>query len=70
VLSAVNSAIVRIEEPAALYREACRIAASIGGFALAMAATFDCASGDGQVQALIPHFPREVADRLVAEIAR
>jgi PAS domain S-box-containing protein/diguanylate cyclase (GGDEF)-like protein len=43
VLSGINSAIVRIHERAALFREACRIAVELGGFALASIAIRDAA---------------------------
>jgi len=41
VLSAVNAAIVRIRDRSELFREACRIAVEVGGFANAMVAEVD-----------------------------
>jgi diguanylate cyclase (GGDEF)-like protein len=46
VLSSINSAIVRVHERGALFREACRIAVEAGGFALAAIAMRGRDSGD------------------------
>ena len=70
VLSAVNSAIVRSEEPAALFREACLIAANVGGFPVAMIATIGPSSGSGEVRSLIGDLPRAAAAGMIAEVAR
>jgi diguanylate cyclase (GGDEF)-like protein len=70
VVAAVNSAIVRIDEPEALFQEAVRIASTIGGFPHAMVATIDTASSEGRIQVLTPNFSREVADGLIAAIVR
>ncbi|MBK1695171.1 hypothetical protein CKO09_10525 [Chromatium weissei] len=46
VLSGINSAIVRIREPAALYQEACRIAVEVGGFRMAWLGFADTTNGE------------------------
>jgi diguanylate cyclase (GGDEF)-like protein/PAS domain S-box-containing protein len=58
VLAAVNSAIVRINEPAELRDEACRIATSVGGLSIAMMVEVDTNTGSGEIQALIGDVPR------------
>jgi diguanylate cyclase (GGDEF)-like protein/PAS domain S-box-containing protein len=63
VLSAVNSAIVRIHEPAELCEEACRIATNIGGLPIAMMVTVDTDAGAGEIQALIGDVPRDTIER-------
>jgi diguanylate cyclase (GGDEF)-like protein len=70
VLSAVNSAIVRIDEPAALYHEVCRIATGVGGFTVATIATVDRVTGTGTVHDLIGAFPIDVAVRSAEAAAR
>lgn len=45
VLSGINSAIVRLRDPEALFREACRIAVEVGGFRMAWLGLADPASG-------------------------
>ncbi len=57
VLSAVNTAIVRINEPAELRDEACRIATSVGGLPIAMMVEVDADTGFGEIQALIGDAP-------------
>ena len=69
LLSAVNSAIVRIEEPAVLFREACRVATSVGGFPLAIVATIDPVARTGRIEALIGDVPGDLAARRIAESA-
>ncbi|HEX3549887.1 MAG TPA: EAL domain-containing protein [Candidatus Elarobacter sp.] len=70
VLSAMNSAILRIEEPPALFEAASRIAAEIGGFRIAMVAMVDPATHRGTVEAIMADFPREIGESVVAEAAR
>jgi hypothetical protein len=47
VLSGINEAIVRLRDPDALFREACRIAVERGGFRMAWLGLADPASGEG-----------------------
>jgi diguanylate cyclase (GGDEF)-like protein len=68
VLSAVNSAIVRINEPAELCEEACRIATSIGGLPVAMVVSVDTEAGMGEIQALIGNVPRETIERALDDV--
>jgi diguanylate cyclase (GGDEF)-like protein/PAS domain S-box-containing protein len=53
VLSAVNSAIVRINEPAELREEACRIATTVGGLPIAMMVEVNADGSSGEIQAVI-----------------
>jgi PAS domain S-box-containing protein len=62
VLAAVNSAIVRINEPAELRDEACRIATSVGGLPVAMMVEVDTTTGSGEIQALIGDVPRSAIE--------
>ena len=68
VLSAVNSAIVRINEPAELCEEACRIATIVGGLPVAMVVSVDTGAGKGEIQALIGDVPRETVERVLDDV--
>jgi diguanylate cyclase (GGDEF)-like protein/PAS domain S-box-containing protein len=68
VLSAVNSALVRINDPAELCEEACRIATSVGGLPVAMVVSVDTEAGMGEIQALIGDVPRETIERALDDV--
>ena len=67
VQSAVNSAIVRLHEPADLCREACRIATTIGGLQVAAVLILDNEAGTGTLQALVGDVARSMLDEAVRE---
>jgi diguanylate cyclase (GGDEF)-like protein len=62
VLSAVNSAIVRIHEPEELCREACRIATTIGGLPIALVVILDAKARTAEIPALIGDIPRRIVE--------
>lgn len=70
VFSAVNSAIVRINDPGEISREACRIATEIGGFPFAAVLVVDLAASTGHIEADVGDLPRDAIRRAVDGVAR
>ena len=68
VLSAVNSAIVRINEPAELREEACRIATTVGGLPIAMMVEVNADGTSGEIQALIGDVSRGTIEGPLEEL--
>jgi len=68
VLSAVNSAIVRITEPALLLQEACRIVTRVGGLRVGIVVSVDVTAGKADIRALIGEYRRDLVEKALAGI--